>query len=229
MSDLYAVARRQPKLSGENGEISLWANRAGSQVFVPENQQLIAAGYGYHVTVGALTTPITGGGAGTILDTTEPELAISVPSGTAIRPVRFHVQCEVPADQDGDVQEAVIIVDRTAALTSGGTSTTEVAFNMRTDNPFSTNCAVYSAVTVDIAPAMTQSFELCRKQMVTNIVTSGITHGYFDMLYEPKYAPILVGPCAIFVLFGGTQAMAGFIQAEWVEMPASLNALFGGS
>ena len=230
MSNLtYAVARRSPITVTENGMVQHWGNRAGAQVLTNENDQLIAAGYGFHVTVGALTTPIVGGGAGTIVDLDQPELAISVPSGTSIRPLRIHVQCELPVDVDAEIYEIIIGVDRTQAISSVGTSTAETAFNMRTDNPRSTNCTVLSAATANITPSdPTIGMELARKQEVNNLLPAGITQGIFELLYEPELAPLLVGPCALYVYFGGIAAISGFVQAQWVEYQSELSGLVDG-
>ena len=230
MSNLtYAVARRSPITVTENGMVQHWGNRAGAQVLTSENDQLIAAGYGFHVTVGALTTPIVGGGNGTIVDLDQPELAISVPSGTAIRPLRIHVECELPVDVDGEIYDLIIGVDRTEAISGLGTSTTETAFNMRTDNPRTSNCTVISAVTANITPSdPTIGMELARKQEVNNLLTAGITQGVFELLYEPELAPLLVGPCALYVYFGGIAAISGFVQAQWVEYQSELDGLVNG-
>lgn len=230
MSNLtYAVARRSPITVTENGMVQHWGNRAGSQVLTAEPDQLIAAGYGFHVTVGALTTPIVGGGNGTVVDLDQPELAISVPSGTSIRPVRIHVQCELAGDTDADIEEIIIGVDRTQAITGLGTSTAETAFNMRTDNPRSTNCTILSAATANITPSdPVIGMELARRQVTVNLLTAGISHGIFELLYEPDLAPLLVGPCALYVYWGGVAAVSGFAQAQWVEYQSELDGLVNG-
>lgn len=230
MAEMQTATRRNPTTTRENGPLSVWANPAGAVVDLSFKQALIAAGYGYHVTVGAVTTPITGGGDGTTLDVGQPELAISVPSGTAIMPISIRAECELPADTDNDIEEILIAVDRTQAMTALGTSTTETPANLRTDNPNASGCTVVSAVTANITPAVpVHGIELARKQERTNIVTAGITQGFMELVYEPKHPPIIVGPAIVFVLFGGVAAMAGFAQAAWIEMPEALNSLWGGS
>lgn len=180
-------------------------------------QHMVQAGKCFGIQVGALTTPIQGGGAGTIIDLDQPEVNIGVPSGRVLLPFRIDVQCEVPADQDGDVQEIIVGFDR-LATNAGGTFTDEVAFNLRTDNPATSLCDPNSAYTADQTTAPTV-IELARAQMVTNIVTSGITQGILQLLYEPKVVPMLVGPAQLLVYWGGTQAMSGFAQVFWCELP----------
>ena len=228
MTDALRVAsRRNPSFAGEGFPHSLWGDRSGALVHTSQLRQLVAAGFGYHVTVGALTTPIAGDG--TVYDAERSALSVSVPSGTAIMPIRLSVQTEVPADTDGEVNEIFAHVDRVAVSTaSASTGTVEVAFNMRTDNPRTSNCTVVSANTSDHGTP-TNSFELAHSQMIVDVVTSGITQGVLDLLYEPDYPPIIVGPGAIYVYWCGTAAQSAFGQFQWVELPESLNALWGGS
>lgn len=231
---LSFLARRNPTASAENANFPVWGGRAGQMTIKSLKSGLIAAGYGFHVTVGDGTTPVVGGGNGTILDITEPEVIISVPSGAGALITSVRVSCELPADQDADVQEILMAVQRAAAVTANGTSTVETPMNLRTDNSRTSVCTVLSAVTADATytGAITTPvlhMEVARKQLVTNIVTSGITQGILELVYEPKVPLVLVGPATFFVYFGGTQAMSGFAEATWIEMPEALNALFGGS
>lgn len=230
MSDALRVAsRRNPTFAGEGIPHSFWADRSGALVGTSQLRQLVAAGYGYHVTVGAFTTPIVGGGNGTVLDAEQSELSLSVPSGTAIVPIRIAVQTEINADADADVNDIIIMADRLAVSTATSTTgTVETIFNMRTDNPRSSLVTAVSANTMDHGTP-TVSYELARRQMVVDVVTSGITQGVFELTYEPDFPPILVGPCALYVYFAGTQATSGFCQAQWVELPEALNSLWGGS
>lgn len=230
MSDaIRGYARRNPSMSGIGGEVGLWANRAGTTVFVPEIQALIAAGYGYTVSVGAGTTPIVGGGAGTIIDQDRAELLVSVPSGSAIIPFSIRTELELSAaNVDAEVQEILVAVDRTAAMVTFAAGTVETPVNLRTDASRASLTSVQSANTANHTNP-TLGIELARKQVVINLVTSGITQGKCDLLYEPKTPPILVGPCQLAVYWGGTAAVSGFCQASWVELPEELNMLFGGS
>ncbi|MCJ7828857.1 MAG: hypothetical protein MUP81_03855, partial [Dehalococcoidia bacterium] len=42
-----------------------------------------------------------------------------------------------------------------------------------------------------------------------------------SLLYEPITPPILVGPCAIYIYWGGTVATTGFAQVEWIELASA--------
>lgn len=179
----------------------------------------IMDGRAYMMNVGAFSTPITGGGAGTILDQDQPEGIISVPSGKAIVPVRIHVQCQAPLSvTDNDESEILIAVDRAAAWAGDGTVTTETALNMRTDNPRSSSCSCASAATANITNP-TLGIELAHSVMVADVqgTAATVVVTKHELLYEPSVPPIIVGPAAIYLYWGGTVATSGFAQAVWLE------------
>jgi hypothetical protein len=193
----------------------------GGALVADWRQGLIARGFGWVVDVGTLTTPVVGGGNGTVLDLEQPELAVNVPSGYAMVPLRISVQCQMGL-QTTDSHESEIWVgfDRTQVQTAG-TSTAETPLNLRTDlsgAPFT----AYSAYTADgvAAPAINT---LARKQVLTDVQSAvGVNPYVFDLVYEPANPPILIGPGHIAVYFGGDIAVSGFVQAFVLCFPASL-------
>jgi hypothetical protein len=177
----------------------------------------------FQVDVGAFSTPIVGGGNGTIIDQDQPEAFISVPSGTTIFLNRVAVQCQTPLlATDADEAEILVAVDRAAATTIGTAQTTETALNMRTDNKRSSNCSCYSAATANITNP-TLGIELARKVITGDIngTPANALWGELDLVYEPKVKPIIVGPAAVYVYWGGTVATSGFAQIQWVEVPST--------
>lgn len=186
-------------------------------------QGLIHEGRGYHVTVGAFSTGITGGGNGTTITNTEPELFMGIPDGTAVLPIRIHVQCEPPLlASDNDEIEILIAVDRLVTYADTSKGSVEVKFNMRTDNPDTSLCTVASACTSAIT-APTLGIELARKLYVADVqATAGNAFWQdLDLLYEPKHPPVLMGEATLLVYFGGTVAVEGHILCEWVELPGN--------
>jgi hypothetical protein len=185
---------------------------------------LIASGHGYHATIGALSTGIAGGGAGTILDQDQPEGIVSVGSSHAMIPVRIHIQGETPAyTTDNDEIEILIAADRAAAYAGDGTVTRESVFNMRTDlaNSVSAPVGIYSAATGNITNP-TLGMELARKIKVLDLASAVDQHYEdLDLLYEPKHPPIFVGPAAVYLYWGGTVAVNGYAQLQVVSFPAS--------
>lgn len=195
----------------------------GSVLSADWRQALIARGYGWHVQVGALTTPVVGGGNGTVLDLEQPELAINCPSGYCMVPLRIHVQVQ-PGLQTTDAHETEIIIslDPTQVQVAG-TSTAESPTNMRTDIRTTCPFTAYSAYTADgnATPLLT---ELARKQGACDFqgTPASAEIREFNLLYEPTNPPFLIGPGNFSVHFGGDIATPGFIQASVLAFPASL-------
>lgn len=229
MSDVRSVGSQAPVASGEDAYRSFWLNRIGALATLPDIDALIRAGYGFHATVGAFSTPITGGGAGTILDADQPEFVISVPTGSAVVPVRFSIQAQIPLlATDADECEILVGVDRTQAWDSVGTSTSKTVFNMRTDNPVSTVTTVASAFTGNMTAAPTLGIELARAVVTGDVQGTPATALWTPLAlnYEPAHPPVIVGPAMIVGYWGGTVATTGFAQLQWVELPSALAGLF---
>ncbi len=195
----------------------------GAALAADWRQALIARGFGWNVQVGELTTPITGGGAGTVLDLEQPELAINVPSGYAMIPLRIHVETQVGLQTtDAHENEIVIGFDRTQIQTAG-TSTAETPANMRSDITSGAPFTVFSAYTADgVAAPLITELDRAQAQVVVQGTAATLNLYQFDLLYEPLHPPIIIGPAHIAVYYGGSIALPGFIQASVIAVPASL-------
>lgn len=185
---------------------------------------MIARGKGWNVTIGAFSTPIVGGGNGTVLDIDQPEGVISVPEGWVMRPVRVHVQCQPPLiAADADESEILIAVDSQNAAATDGTFTSETARNLRTD--ISTGCPLVttSAYTADVTDP-TLDIELARAVVAADVQGTAADADFrkLELLYEPRNPPFLVGPCSLWIYWGGTVATSGFAQVNFVAFPSSL-------
>lgn len=192
-------------------------------------EEAIALGMGRAVTVGAFSTGIVGGGAGTILDIDQPELAIGVPSGYCIRPV--YISCQVQpalAATDSDENEILFAVDSLGLWSGDGTSTAEQPSNMRTDLDKGSACRVGSAFSADMTttpkfgaaadPVLDMELDRLTDHVDIQGTATTIWHAQMRLLYLPTYPPFLVGPCTLLVYFGGTAAtIGGFVQAQWIE------------
>ena len=185
----------------------------------------IFEGRGYHVSIGAFSTPITGGGAGTIFDQDQPEGVLSIPSGVTLIPVRIHVQTQTPLlATDADESEILIAVDRLAASNaSSATGTAETIFNMRTDNPQSSLITATSAVTTNITNP-TLDIELASSRLVGDVQGTAATVNLyqFRLDYEPKNPPIILGPAMVVGYWGGSIAATGFAQLNFLAFPSAL-------
>src|SRR3990167_6845071 len=119
----------------ESNDIDLRMSRA-RQLFVSDwRHELLLAGYCYQFSAGTITAggnvaPITGGGAGTIINQDQPEFGFGVPTGYTLIPLRIQVACQV--DLDADVEEGNIVLwaDTAAAVPTDGTKTSVNPINM---------------------------------------------------------------------------------------------------
>ena len=186
-------------------------------------QDAIRDGRGFHATVGTLTTPIMGGGNGTIIDLDQPEFALAIPANTAVMPIRIHVQCEPPLiAADSNIEEIIISYDKDVAI-AAGTATTETAYNMWSGHARTSLCTAKSAYTADSTAEPTEDWELARAQLLGDVQGTAANAIYhkLDLLYEPVSPPILIGTSTLLIYWGGVVAMAGFAQIEWIEYPSS--------
>lgn len=225
MAQIHAVRRNTASANTADGTApeALDASRYGELFMGPDwRQRAIMAGKGFQVTVGAFSTPITGGGAGTVLDQDQPELVLSVPSGYMLVPLRISVQCQVPLlATDADEAEILVAVDRAAASNaSGSTGTAETVFNLRTDLTTGSMVTAVSANTSNITNP-TLGIELARAVVTGDVQGTAATALWtpLDLVYEPSNPPFIVGPAALYLYWGGTVATTGFAQVTWVELP----------
>jgi len=185
------------RLTSDGANETLWAGRDGSLVTLPWKQALVLEGRCFMFTVGTLSTAITGGGNGTILDLDQPEALISVPAGTAIMPLCVAVQTNCPAAiTDNDITQILLCLDKDYKWNADGTSTTETALNMRTDMPRASACACQSAFTADMLSSSgsdtTHHMDLCRVETKAEVAANGSVIADAKMLYAPEPAPIIV-------------------------------------
>ena len=212
------------------GDVYQGGSPLGGGMVVLEVDQMIAKGFGRIATAGAFSSGV-GGGAAAIIDIDQPQLAIAVPTGYAIRPVRVSVQVQAGlVAADNDENEALIAVDPYGQWTGDGTFTAELPINMRTDLGQGSACRVGSAFSGDMtttpagAAAADPVLDMELARLVQTVDITLATGGEaanlkeLSLLYEPRYAPFIVGPATLLVYWGGTvEPLGGFCQAAWVE------------
>lgn len=192
-----------------------------SQFYPDWKMVAVRDGRGFHVDVGAFSDPLAGGGDTAVIDIDRPRAAISVPTLTSIIPIRISVQCQSPLiATDADEMEILVGVD-IAAVTVAGTGSAETALKMKIGGARTSLCTCKSIYSVACTTAPVIGMELARKVKVADITLQGspvnALWGDLDLVYEPNTPPILVGPCALYVYWGGTVATTGFAQIEWLE------------
>jgi hypothetical protein len=204
-------------------------SRRGEQFVMDWIQDAILQGLGYIANVGALSTPIVGGGDGDVVDLDQPEFGMIIPDGTIIVPIRLAIQLTTPLlATDEDEIEALAFVDTTAATVAaaldGTWANTITPKNMRIalNNIHSSECTVKSVCSVDTTDP-TESIDLAHIQ-ITGDVQGTAGNGMWtkpELLYEPAHPPYIVGPASLFAYWGGTVATSGFMQFFWIELPST--------
>lgn len=208
---------------------------------LPSIDELIEKGYGRAMTVGALSTGIVGGGAGTIIDIDQPEFIVGVPAGFWIK--LFFAEIVVQggvATADDNECEALLAVDvlgtySTEPTPTGAavTNTPELPVNMRTSFGRGSACKCASAFVVDMVtrnligteadPVL--DMELGRVVETADLqgTAANMIYRNIRLLYAPAHPPLLVGPCSLIGYWGGTIAtVGGFAIVQWVEGPVSM-------
>jgi len=186
-------------------------------------QWAIKDGRGFHVDVGAFSTPIVGGGNGTVIDLDQPEASISVPTNTSIMPIRVSVQCQPPLIvADNDEIEILVAADIASANAGDGTATSETALQMKVGHSRTSLCTCRSAYTGDTTdPVLGMELARMVKKADVQGTAANALWGDLSLLYAPNPSPILDGPCCLYVYWGGTVAVSGFAQIEWLEFATS--------
>ena len=197
--------------------------------------RMVADGYGKAVTVGAFSTGIVGGGAGTILDLDQPELVIGVPSLLVVRILRAEIVVKGGlSTADSDETEALLAVDSLGYWTGDGTSTAENPSNLNTKFDKASACRVGSAFTADMTTTPRNNgtaadpvldMELARVVESSDLqgTAANMVYRIIRLEYAPAIPPWLEGQCSICVYWGGTLAnIDGFCNVQWVEAPSDV-------
>ena len=187
-------------------------------------QALIARNFGWHVDVGAFSSPIQGGGAGTVLDQDQPEFGLSVPSGTTLIPLRFHISCQLPLlAADSEESEILIAVDRAAAWAADGTTTSETPLGMRTSSASGSPITAFSAATGNITNP-TLGYELAHVVQLGDFqgTPANAMWNQLSLVYEPLWPPFIVGPACVYGYWGGTVAVTGFANLDFLAIATTL-------
>ena len=185
----------------------------------------IKDGRGYHMDIGAFSTGVTGGGNGTVMDQDQPEGIVSVPTGTSIIPIRIDVTIQVPllvADsEENEILAAVDVAAEAAGTTGIAGATAETPVNMKKGHTNTSLCSCYSASEANWTNP-TLGMELIRTTITGDVQsTAGVMWTPHKLLFIPTFPPILDGPCALYIYWGGTVAQTGFAQIEWLEYPTT--------
>ncbi len=177
----------------------------------------------FQANAGSVTPPVTFG-AGDI-DTTEPDLDISVPAGTLVIPLSITVHMEA-------FGTTAIFEGMASAGTGGaqGTATAITTTNLRADAPNSSNVTAVAASNADATYMTTNISEFWRfgaqkvattgtgdddsNRLGETFVWTAAGSGVWPILYSASTTSRLN-------VFAASQAGTGFILCTYAELPAA--------
>lgn len=223
------VQQSEKYIITEGSAYKPYMSRRGEQFGMDWIQAAILEGYGFIANIGALSTPVVGGGAGTVVDLDQPEFGMIIPEGKTIIPIRMNIQLTTPLlNADSDEAEAVCFVDTTAATVAaaldGTWANTITAKNMMIalTNKKSSTCTIKSVCSSDTTDP-TESIDLFHSVILADLngTAANALWTRHEVLYEPKNPPYIKGPASLFAYWGGTVAVNGFMQFFWLEIPST--------
>lgn len=220
--------QREPAHRSEGEEKELQGSRLGQLFTAGWKERLLLAGCCYNVTVGdaanggGAPAGIVGGGNGTTIDSDQPELAVGVPTGYYLIPLRFQGSAKVDLDADGEIGEAAFFADtvKNIPLPVIASSTLETPTPMLGGGRASIAYA-QSAVTTDIVDPVASVLLAYEAIQEAEVTAAGVLVAKLSIHYEPDVPPIFKGPCSLIGVFGGTAAVTGLLTLDYAEIPAS--------
>jgi hypothetical protein len=199
-----------------------YMSRYGAQYMQDWKNALVAAGKVFYAKVGDFSTPVVGGGAGTIIDLDQPEFAIAIPSGKTLIPISFRAQALLPLlAADADETEILISADLDAKWALDGTwANTITPRNLKNKSGNTSALTVKSVCSVDTTESTSTLIELARAILNGDVqgTAANAMWNKNTLIYEPEPAPLISGPATILVHWGGTVATYAFLQAIWAEI-----------
>lgn len=214
--------------------VDVRSTRDGSLFVADWKQSMILEGRGFMINLGALTSPVTGGGTGElVIEVGAPEFVIGIPAGTSLLPLLVDIVCGLPVGAlDDDEVDIVLAVDQDKdnGVADGAFDVTKPSiYNMNTLHNRSSACWCNQQYTTTMTTPV-NDIELAHVTKVfeqfdtTGAKTEAWWQG-FAMHYEPKTLVIINGPAMLIGYFGGTAGgtakAQGFVTCQWLELPSS--------
>jgi len=219
MANLKAKASQvTPATTAEGEQGYTTMSKLGALWTADWKLQLIAAGLAWGVHVGSLTAsaaeiPVVGGGAGTVIDSAQPELIIGVDAGYTLIPMEAHVSIYAHPVDDKGINSILLFADRTSApqVAPSASSTAATPYNLldgSTSFPGRARQAISGDLTV--APIMDELLDYVAVQSAYTLVaasggSAAATLGV-KMDYMPQAPSLVRGPCQVVLCYGATNA-----------------------
>ncbi len=189
----------------------------------------------------ARSAPVSSaGGAGTVLDLDQPELAIGIGGNTVVRILRAAVSVQPGiSTADDDESDLLLGVDSLGEWLGDGTFTVENPSNLNSKFGKGAPVRVGSAFTADMTTTPRSGaaaadpvidLELDGATLTTNFGdATGISDRELAIDYQPIVPPWIVGPATILVYWGGTIAtVGGFARLQIVASTPDLMRQYAG-
>lgn len=220
------IRQRDPMPFAEGQEGQLQLSRLGQLFTAGWRDRLLLAGCCFNQTVGNAANGggapalVTGGGAGTTIDSDQPELILGVDLGYYLIPLRAVGSAQVDLDADAETGEIVLFADLTQAPPTTATATAGVPVNLLDGGPaFPGRC--FHTVTADLTDPVASM--LLDYQCVREAEISAVSHVTvrLNMDYQPLTPPIIAGPCSLVACWGGTAAVPAMFSLDFAVIPKS--------
>jgi len=215
--------------AGGSGDMDyLRMTRIGQLLTADWKYNLAKEGVAWSFHIGTLTTGadvglITGGGAGTTIDSDEPEMLIGVDAGYYLIPMECRVTCNVDMDADAEYGSIVLFADRTQAPPTSATGTPGVITgNNLLDGGSAFPGRAYGGVTTALTdPLMSELLDYEYLRVSDNGTAGSAAVERLKMMYDAQIPRLLAGPCEICMCYGGTAAVTGMASIVVAAVPTS--------
>lgn len=171
------------------------------------------------IAAGADIALITGGGAGTVIDTDEPEMIVQTPDTHYHVPLGFMAAIQADPDSDADEQNIILFADRTiSAIVGTATATGKTAVPLLEGGVGSVS-TIWTAVTAAITDPVCDLILSFATSQAAQIAADGTVIHVLRADWEPSFPIFLKGPAAVVACWGGTAAVQGACTYYWAEVP----------
>lgn len=225
MADLRAFVNHTPGVAGDGTVAGVRQTNVGQLFTADWKEELVLEGRVFTAHVGSLTAGadvglITGGGAGTTIDSDQPEVIVGVAAGTTLIPIEIVVNVDSDMDADADQMAVLIFADLTQAPPGTATATAPTVSNFLDAGGVTSVATIHTAVTADITdPVMTQLIDYKRVSVRDNGVAASAHLNGLYLDHKPVVPFLMDGPCSLVVCWGGTVATPGMARVTWAEVP----------
>ena len=224
MTDTAIVQQRNPSILSEGVLAGLRMSTARQLFTADWKAELILGGHAFNVSVGGIAAGgteslVTGGGAGTVIDSDQPEMIVGVDEGKYLIPLGFTCAARVDLDANAETGEIILFADTTQAPPSSVTGVVETKSSLLDSGDNSSVARAFSAITADITDPVA-SIVLGFATILNAQVTAAGEHWQELRLdYDPSYPVLLKGPCSVVACWGGTAAVTAIASFSWAEVP----------